>query len=707
VNVPWLHDGLWPWTGLIEDQYRRAGVTSTSNPRLNFLLTVSLETPGFGVYWYRRQPYLRQKAQYRRTKDTKYLVRVPCIHTEEFRGPVARTIRKNMPRVLKYNPLAYYLADESSITCYEDALDLCWSEATLAEFRKWLGRQYGNVEKLNAEWGTRYRSWAKVMPVTWEEAQKRGNPAPWVDHRLFMNRTLADGFRYACSIARRIDAESVLTISGTQAPGSHNGCDWWQLDRIIDYLQPYSGGGQDEMHRSFNPDLILTGFTGYALSGMPLEYEVWHRFFHGQRGASIFWGYTIVDPDLTLSPQGKSLEKVFGEMRGEGISRTVNALRREHDKIAIHFSMASGHVWWIQDGKLTHKDLEYGKRTSKSFARFMDNRTSWGQLLEDLGYQYNYVSYEQIEKGELAKAGFRALVLPASIALSEKEARAIRVFVKGGGLVIADVEPGTTDGHGKRLEEGALADVFAGPRCGRVRAVCLNRWLEDYSRVRVSRAGEALRDKVREALEKARVRPRARVAGGGGRHPVGVERVSWRGGGVEVVGLLKEMKAAFRESADGTSGFVVKKGMAGAERARVELPAEGHWYDLRAHKYLGEKAEVRTTLREAEPKLYARLPYRVRGMSLSASGGRAAGEVVRYEAKVKAGAVRPVRHVLKLEVFGPGGKKRPLYSRNVDARGGAAKGEFRLALNDAAGKWRLVVTDVFSGEKAEKSWTVR
>lgn len=706
VNVPWLHDGLWPWSSLVQGQYRRVGVTSASDPRLNFLLTTSTETPGFGVYWYRRHAYLRRKAAYGKTKDTKYLARVPCIHTEDFRGPVREAVRKRMPGMLKYSPLAYYLSDESSITCYEDAFDLCWSDATLAEFRKWLRKGYRSLSALNAEWGTRYRSWEKVMPVPSEEAKARGNPAPWVDHRLFMNKTLADGFRYAASVARRVDPKAVLTISGTQAPGSHNGCDWWQIDQVIDYLQPYSGGGQDEMHRSFNPSLILTGFTGYSLSGMPLEYEVWHRFFHGQRGASIFWGYTIVDPDLTLSAQGQTLGKVFGELRGEGLSRTVNALKREHDKIAIHFSMTSGHVWWIQDGKMKYDDMHYGRRASKGYARFMESRTNWGQVLEDLGYQYNYVSYEQIEKGEMGKLGFKALILPGSIALSEKEAKGIRAFVKGGGLLIADVEPGRTDGHGKPLAEGALADVFAAPRYGRGRAVCLDRWLDSYPQARLSAEGEQLRDTVREAMEKMRVRPRVRVAAAGGKHPLAVERVSWRSGGVEVLGLLKEMRAVFQESSDGTSGYVAQKGMTASERVRVTLPAKGHWYDLRSHAYLGEKDEVRTTLREADPKLYVKLPYRVRGVSVSVSGG-GRGEVVAYEAKVKAGSARPVRHVLKIEVFGPDGEKRPLYSRNLDARAGVGKGELRLALNDARGRWRLAVTDVFSGEKAEKTWVVR
>jgi hypothetical protein len=707
VIMPWLHHGVWPWTDLIEEQYRRAGITSTSDTQWQFPLTVSMHPPGFGVYWYRRFPYLERKENYRKTGDRKWLAREPCFHTDEFRKPVARALREGIPPILKYSPLAYYIADESSITCYEDAFDLCWSDATLAAFRKWLRRWHRSLERLNAEWETSYRSWDEVMPVTHEEAQRRGNPAPWVDHRLFMNTTLAGAFRYASAVARKVDPDGLVTISGTQLPGSHNGCDWSKIDKIVEYLQPYSGGGQDEMHRSFNPDMILTGFTGYAMSGAPLEWEIWHRFLHGHRGASIFWGYSMLDPDLRLNAQGRSLGKCFGELRGEGLCRAVMGLKRRHDKVAIHFSMASGHTWWIQDGKLKHEGMEHGRNTSPSFRRFIASRVGWGEVLEDLGYQYDYLAYDALESGGLASGGFRALVLPGSIALSDREVARIKSFVRGGGLLLADVLPGETDVHGKRLPESPLAEVFATESYGRGRAVLLGKWLDGYEDERLGPSGGELRATIRQALAQSRILPRIKVSATNGEFPVGVERVSWRGGRAQVLGLLKEPCGRFGTSADLTSRFEAIEGMRPTERVHIALPAKGHWYDLRAHKYLGVVGEIRTTLREADPKLYALLPYKVEGITLALTGGGRPGDRVEYSAKVRAGGARPVRHVLRIEVFGPDGKKRPLYSGNVDARAGAGKGRFTLALNDQKGRWRVVATDVFSGVKADRTWTVR
>ena len=300
----------------------------------------------------------------------------------------------------------------------------------------------------------------------------------------------------------------------------------------------------------------------------------------------------------------------------------------------------------------------------------------------------------------------RALVLPGSIALSEKEVEQIKAFVKRGGLLLADEMPGQTDVHGKRLPEASLAEVFAGERYGRGRAVLLRRWLDEYDNQRLRSFGEEVREQVRAALETSRIKPRVDV-NAGGTYPVAVERVSWSGGQIEALALLKEPAGRFGESSDGTSVYEPVAGMKQTERVRVRLPKEGHWYDLRAHAYLGVRDEIRTTLKEAEPKIYAMLPYKVGGLSLSVTGGRAPGRALSYQAKVTAGRARPVGHALKVEVFGPDGEKRHLYSGNIDAPAGSAKGAFRLALNDAKGTWRIALTDVFSGETAEKTWTVR
>ena len=71
---------------------------------------------------------------------------------------------------------------------------------------------------------------------------------------------------------------------------------------------------------------------------------------------------------------------------------------REHDGIAVHYSQASVHAGTLM-----------GRRVST---------VQWGfaRLVEDLGLQYDMLSYDEIEKGRLSE--YKVLLMPASSAIS-------------------------------------------------------------------------------------------------------------------------------------------------------------------------------------------------------------------------------------------------------------------------------------------------
>jgi endonuclease/exonuclease/phosphatase family metal-dependent hydrolase len=74
--MPWYGPKSYePWTPALDEQFRRVGITTLTDPERNFKLMVSAHLPGFGIYWYRRDAYLQRKADFVRTGDTKYLVR--------------------------------------------------------------------------------------------------------------------------------------------------------------------------------------------------------------------------------------------------------------------------------------------------------------------------------------------------------------------------------------------------------------------------------------------------------------------------------------------------------------------------------------------------------------------------------------------------------------------------------------------------------
>jgi hypothetical protein len=88
-------------------------------------------------------------------------------------------------------------------------------------------------------------------------------------------------------------------------------------------------------------------------------------------------------------------------------------------------------------------------------------RKVWCKTLEDIGYQYDFVSYLDVEEGSVnLSERFRVIILPKTLCLSEKEAAALRQFVAEGGTLVADAMCGLMDAHGKARPAGVLDTLF-------------------------------------------------------------------------------------------------------------------------------------------------------------------------------------------------------------------------------------------------------
>ncbi len=462
ILLPWAGPRSYqPWIPALDEQFRRIGITTLASPQRNFKFMVSAHLSAFGIYWYRRDNYLKRKKAFAETGDKKYLTREITLQSPEFEASVRKQLGGRVEEAAALNPLAYYLADESSLTCYTDPFDVDWAPEALAGFRQWLRNEYGSLDKLNETWGSTFPNWDAVTPMTTEEAQKHGNFAPWSDHRVYMEQEFVKAFGKAREWLREVDPEARPSISGTQVPTAHNGCNWYEIDQQLEYIQPYSGGSQDAMHHLFNPKLLITGFTGYGMIGDPAKHQQWQRLFYGHTGASIFWHYTLLNPDLAFSEQGHALSDAFGKLQS-GIGRVFMNSKVREDGVAIHFSMSSIRGAWISDGKIT-ADMGNVMRSSKSFADLAKRRDAWVRELEARGLQFRFLATPQIEAGELKK--YKVLILPYSIALSDREARAIEEFMANGGVVYADEQTGKMDERCRWRKE----PLWQGERKGLIR----------------------------------------------------------------------------------------------------------------------------------------------------------------------------------------------------------------------------------------------
>jgi len=663
--------------------------------------------------------------QYVKTHDKQFLVRPVSLEDPQMRAEQAKQIAERVKVLAPFKPMGYCLGDELGTTYYVTPYDFDFSEISLASFRQWLQTQYADLAALNREWETQFATWDDVMPLTTLEAAQRGNFAPWADHRTYMEVAFAGYMKFVRDEVRKTDPEGRIGISGTQAAEAYGGFDWWRLAHTLDFIQAYDHQNTGEMHRSFG--VVSLPWWGYASTNPELSYTMWNRFFNQARGGSFFVYNYMLNPDMTLpQPVADGLEDIADQQQGLGL--LLAGCTRPPD-VLVHYSQASIHAAYICD----NDDL------------FRNNRDGWLRAIDDCGMQADFIAYAEIEQGGLeagARRGLearttgeaRVLLLPYSQALSAKEVAAIKAFVQGGGVVIADGRPGLMDEHCRTLPQGALDDVFgvtakpdgrepmtqgdfvlkgvtvddtcASPSLqvttgkavaqiagrpafvtnayGKGQAVLLNMFLNQYPRRQSLSAHAGLLSVAREAFAAAHAAPPLSCVVEGD-HAVKVRRFVH--GGVQLIGLLRDVKP-------------------GGCQVRLTLPAAQHIYDARAGEVLGAKKELTLELTAGEAKLLALLPEKLTAVKVQPAALKLAPGAMMAYAVAAVGEKQKLPRTFRVEVTDPAGRPRSYYGTQLATDQDIAQGTFQLALNDAPGKWKITATDVATGVKGEATFTV-
>ena len=710
--------GIWP---TIDRQLQRLNVTTLSSYPIslckNANYNVQAQTGISGQEspdGARRNYYNAMKKKYAQTKDKMVLIREYCLHDPEYRQLIARQLKNRVEPWVPFSPLSYYVYEEPSFTCYGDALDICFSQHSLEAMRQWLKDEYGSLEALNAQWGTRFTAWEEVIPDDTYEARARGNYASWADHRTFMEISYADCYRYVLEELHKLDPQGILLNSGTQISGSHNGCDYSRMNLYTRHLNAYTGGNQLDFHRCFNPELKISGGTGYGVYGKSVLYNLYRQLFQGcNGGAYIFWQYSCLDPDLTLCGSGRDMVVGLQEMLGDGIGKLVGLAVPDNHGIAIHYSYPSIHGAWIVDGEISER-VSYN--TSKTFNRFNAVRDGWVKTLKDSGLQFDFIAYSAVEKGELLSKRYKTFVLPMSIALSEEEVEAIRAFVEQGGTLIADALPGVMDQHctfrknrvlqdvfGVQLAQAAREDVIAmngepklklkGARAmaeqadrpillhnryGRGQAFLLNYFPDSYPRDKLEGRALPWLEKMAKVLDAAGIEPKMRLTTLGGEPVTDCERYLFNNGTTGLIGLVPDM------------------GMKEAKKVRISLPQRASVYDVREKRYLGTGTAFETEIEPGVPRLFATVASRLGALALDAPESAGLGEEIKIGLRVE--GVENLSSVARVMVTDPTGRQLRYYSGNRDIESSSGSTGFRTALNDPQGDWVVEITEVMSGE---------
>ena len=321
-----------------------------------------------------------------------------------------------------------------------------------AAFPKFLHDIYGENPPEHPAWIS-YEDLREKLP-TWDISTF--DASPLMDQWTFNDTHWANTLGTLTQYANTLDPATPCGLVGGQSPSPFGGYDYARLLRKIQFIEAYNLGSSQSIIRSFNPGNAIPAVTTHFHQSSDDDlWQIWYYLAQGNRG-HIGWVEQWFD-GKTPKPFHQEISPALKEA-GEKIGPLMSGAEWIHDGVAIYYSHPSVQLGWILDAE-AHRKTWTNRNDDHRLASSVHVRKAWENMLRDSGIQFSHISYiDTIQKG--IPAEYKVLILPATLCLSDAEARQIRAFCEKGGTVIADYLPGVWDQHGKGRGKGVLDDMF-------------------------------------------------------------------------------------------------------------------------------------------------------------------------------------------------------------------------------------------------------
>jgi hypothetical protein len=479
--ILWLHGGP-PRDEAFFRRVRQAGFTAVSVdqdedhelPARHGLRFYLEQAAGKGHLELRDPQYRPKAADYERTRSIDALSRPSVLGDPATLQELGKLVRQRVERARDLAPLAVSLGDEISVTRHCNPLDFCFDGGTLGPLRAELRARYGGLEALNQAWGTAFTAWEQVRPMTWDEMRAREsgpglprNLAPWAALRFFMDARLAADVAGLAQVARAADPRARVGFAGGQLPSAYGGSDYARLLAACDFAEVYDQCAARELTAS----LLRSGARRFEtiapprdeeLLGALVEARVFDLLAHGLSGVCVWSAGEVFAAD-TLTVFGLRLATVLPLVTGSWTRRLVTAvpvwspvwILESQRSVAAHWALDAA-----TDGATWVRRLSSHEATHSTSAA---TRLGWARLCQDLGLQPRFVSESRLEDQSELRHAPRVLVLPATLALSDRAVEWLTAFCEQGGTLVADQTPGWYDDL-LRLRERPPLDALFGVR---------------------------------------------------------------------------------------------------------------------------------------------------------------------------------------------------------------------------------------------------
>ncbi len=687
--------------------------------------------------------------KYQQSHDKKLLVRKRCLHDPGFIRQIKDKFRVAAQATKDFGPRLYYLGDEMSLMSEGGhyAMDICFGPHTLSAFRLYLKQKYRTLTRLNQAWGSAFKAWDKVMPLTAEEALATGRYGSWLAHRAFMERAYAEMFRLARDTIRTCNPQAMIGEEGVGSfPIAYDGNDWFLKMQYCDTVLFYDNGDIPLSFVDRRKGVFGRWCLGYYRCEVQQQYALWRSMVHGHNAPAHFALQNLIQPDLSDAFTTRFLRRYIKELN-RGIGEALGQAAYEYSPIAIHYSRASCHLSYLR-----------GKSSGVEVDRiFTENVKRWNQALRSAGFVPRFMATPQIEARLLRQRKVRVLILPLSLVLTDAEVEAISEFVDNGGVIIADSQAGIFDGNGRPRSAGALDSIFGVKRSrknsiagqpvtfeGRdgtftcsVTETGISRTasLAIAAKATPSRFGPitiaspasgitpgisiqshgrgagiylgacrfenspALRACLMRLLGRYKVYPMAMVRDAKG-VSLAADVGAFRSGAIHYFAILPSTELVTGLNLPETTMSQLARHR---QRVAITLGAEGRIFAVREHAAVGRGNLVNTDIMPMVAKLYAVVPEEP-VLTLTLPGAVARGQPLGFSLRTSLAGSHPVY----VEVIDARGRSLEYYAGTRFATQAGFSGILApIALNAAIGTWTMRITDVITGSRQEQKFEVK
>lgn len=593
----------------------------------------------------------------------------------------------------------YNLGDENDLAHHGNVnLENCFCGECQKRFRAWLRNLYGTLERMNAEYRSKYASWDEVEALPFVEAAKRRRIPLWVDFRAFMEDQFVNLHLYAKAEVEEIDPGAVIGSEGYVYPhNSFTGYCFYKLLPHFTFGAPYFNDRDTHAVRQYlAPGSTKAAWYGtYESENVPAisRRTPWQYLFAGLDGA--FWWYAaftpksgafsnccIFRPDMTMLEPFAASAKEMDFIRGSGLGKMLHGARPAGGAVAVHYSNPCLHASTVNPGmttwELSHQDF--------------------AAAFNVCSVPYRFLSPPEIERAGGIPATIRVLALPYSQALSDGECGAIRAFVERGGLVLADELPGLMNEHCSVRKANPLAGLFGEPlelkRTGKGAAVLLGDYIRGLdNRLSIGSAG-GIAAGVQRYLSLFGVEPAVRVTDDcGSLRPADL----WKKDKVLFACLMGPAESLGRMARAGGAESGTRRAaiLGDSPVRRLRLAREVCAYDLgEGGRFLGKSDCFDIRLEKTVGRVIA-----FTGRELTAPELTLSAPSVKPGAAVSC-AISEINGCALVSVVGPDG--REVFSDRLTS----SPATFAPAWNEAKGTYRFRVRSALGGFAVEKAFEV-